>query len=178
MRKVWTEKVVATFPEILYEDFFFVLLLVININMLVASVNVYGLNRMSLCCRETGWEWRFCPCRLNRPHTSCWTSQCSVFMLNIGCWASQWRRQRRPCPSANPERGRRFTITSHEVRTGELCVCLFLERFDSKAPQISLSLFVSPSDLCEWFPGSSSQTVSVHHVGGQWSQPGQVVSFF
>lgn len=94
-----------------------------------ACVKVHEPNRISLCFRETSWEWRFCPWRLNRPHTWRWTSQCSVFTWSIGCWASRWSRQKHPCPSASPYRGRRFTTTSHEVRVGELCgfvpVCFY-----------------------------------------------------
>ena len=55
-----------------------------------------------------------------------------------------------------------------------LCVC-FYNIYIISNPQIAL--FVSRSDLCGWFTVSSTQTVSLHHVGGHGPQPGQVVSF-
>lgn len=119
--------------------------------------------------RETSWEWRFCPWRLNHPHAWHWTSRCSACMWNIGCWVSPWRRQRRPCPFANPQRGRRFTTTLHEVRVGELFKFSFHSSFISNLSLVCLS------DLRGWFTVCSTQTVSLYHAGGHWPQPGQVL---
>lgn len=55
-------------------------------------------------------------------------------------------------------------------------LCMFASRKFLYEPQISL--FVSLSDLCGWLTVSSTKTVSLHHVGRQWPQPGQVVSFY
>lgn len=105
----------------------------------------YELNSFSMCFRETSWESRFCPWRLNRPHTWRWTSQCSASMWSIGCWVFPWKQQKHQCPSANPQRGRRFTTTSQEVRVGELVMihaCLFLESFHFKDPHFSSLCFL------------------------------------
>lgn len=141
-----------------------------NVNQVL--IKVYELKRISLFVRDTSWESRFCQWHLSHPHTWHWTSQCSVFMLNTDSLASQWRQLKRPCPCANPQRGRRFTTTLHEVCAGEL-YDFFPNAVVSKA-----QIFVSSSDLRGWLPVSSTQTISLHHVGGQWPQPRQVVPFY
>lgn len=118
------------------------------------------VNSCSMCCRETSWESRFCPWRLNRPHTWLWTTQCSVSMWSIGCWVFPWKQQKRQCPSANPQRGRRFTTTSREVGVGGLVMIhagLSVESFHFKDSNFSLCV----SQLSMWMVHSQLHSGSI-----------------
>lgn len=101
-----------------------------------------------------------------------WMSRCSEFTWSIGCWGFPWKRQKHQCPSVNRWKGKRFITTSHEVSCGFRYVCLYLRSF-MIIPLMPVCVILS--DLRGWFSVSSTQTVSLHHAGGQWPQPRQVV---
>lgn len=58
------------------------------------------------------------------------------------------------------------------------CVRVSFLIFPPNAVVSKDQIFVSSSDLCGWLPASSTQTISLHHVGRQWSQPWQVMPFY